>query len=54
MGKRGLSEENLRERKYTWTKGTKYLLDFMFYSGILVTVSLPIGLKYIGKYLEAV
>lgn len=54
MGKRELSEENLRERKYTWTKATKYLLDFMFYSGILVTVSLPIGLKYIGKYLEAV
>lgn len=54
MGKRELSEENLRERKYTWTKGTKYLLDFMFCSGILVTVSLPIGLKYIGKYLEAV
>ncbi len=54
MGKRELSEENLRERKYTWTKGTKYLLDFMFYSGILVTVSLPISLKYIGKYLEAV
>ena len=54
MTKRELSEENLRERKYTLTKGTKYLLDFMFYSGILVTVSLPVSLKYIGKYLEAV
>ena len=54
MTKRELSEENLRERKYTLTKRTKYLLDFMFYSGILVTVSLPVSLKYIGKYLEAV
>ena len=26
----------------------------MFYAGILVTISLPLSLKYIGKYLEAV
>ena len=54
MEKRELSEKELREKKFSLAKGTKYLLDFMFYSGILVTVSLPLSLKYIGKYLEAV
>lgn len=54
MEKRELSEKELRERKFSLAKGTKYLLDFMFYAGILVTVSLPFSLKYIGKYLEAV
>ena len=49
-----MSEKELRERKFSLAKGTKYLLDFMFYAGILVTVSLPLSLKYIGKYLEAV
>lgn len=29
---------------------TKYLLNFMFYSGILVTVSLPYTLKLAGRY----
>lgn len=29
---------------------TKYLLNFMFYSGILVAVSLPYTLKLAGKY----
>ncbi len=47
-------EKGLRERKLSLTKGTKYLLDFMFYSGILVTVSLPFSMKYIGRYLEDV
>ena len=54
MEKRELSEKELREKKFTLAKGTKYLLDIMFYSGILVTVSLPLSLKYIGKYLGAV
>ena len=54
MEKRELSEKELRERKFSLAKGTKYLLDFMFYAGILVTISLPLSLKYIGKYLEAV
>lgn len=54
MEKKELSEKELREKKFSLAKGTKYLLDFMFYSGILVTVSLPLSLKYIGKYLEAV
>ena len=54
MEKRELSEKELREKKLSLAKGTKYLLDFMFYAGILVTISLPPSLKYIGKYPEAV
>ena len=54
MEKKQLSEKELREKKLSLAKGTKYLLDFMFYAGILVTISLPLSLKYIGKYLEAV
>ncbi|MCM1144669.1 MAG: DUF2975 domain-containing protein [Blautia sp.] len=29
---------------------TKYLLDFMFYSGILVTLTLPFSIRIYGKY----
>ncbi len=29
---------------------TKYLLDFMFYAGIVVTATLPISIKFYGKY----
>lgn len=33
------------------TQATKYLLDFMFYGGILVTATLPVTVKVImGKY----
>lgn len=35
-------------------KLTKYILDFMFWTGILVTVTLPFSLKLIGNYLEHV
>ncbi len=38
MEKRELSEKELREKKLSLAKGTKYLLDFMFYAGILVTI----------------
>ena len=54
MEKKQLSEKELREKKLSLAKGTKYLLDFMFYAGILVTISLPLSLKYIGNYLPAV
>lgn len=47
-------KKDLRERKNNLTKWTKLLLDFMFYAGIVVTVSLPLSLKVIGKYLERV
>lgn len=36
------------------TKGTKYFVDFMFYCGILVTVSLPLSVKWIGKHVEGI
>ena len=29
---------------------TKYLLDFMFYSGILVILTLPFSIRFYGKY----
>lgn len=29
---------------------TKYLLDFMFYSGIIVIVTLPLSVKFYGRY----
>lgn len=29
---------------------TKYLLDFMFYSGIVVIATLPLSFRYYGKY----
>lgn len=38
-------------KKETLIKFTKYLLDFMFFGGILVTISLPWSVKLIGTYL---
>lgn len=38
-------------KKETLIKLTKYLLDFMFFGGIVVTVSLPFTIKYLGKFL---
>lgn len=29
---------------------TKYLLDFMYYAGIVVTLTLPFSIKFYGKY----
>lgn len=39
----------MTEKKWTWIKATKYLLDFMFYCGILVTVTLPFTVRWIGE-----
>jgi len=44
--------EELAQKKLALTKWTKYLLDFMFYSGILVTLSLPFSVKWIGQFYE--
>lgn len=33
------------------TKGTKYLLDFMFFCGIVITATLPLSIKWIGRHL---
>ena len=40
-------------KKETIVKITKYLLDFMFFAGILVTLTLPFSVKWLGKYLAA-
>lgn len=32
---------------------TKYLLDLMYYLGILFTVAIPIIFRYVGRYIEA-
>lgn len=32
------------------TRFTKYLLDFMFYSGIVVTATLPFTIRFYGRY----
>lgn len=37
--------------KLPWIKGTKFLLDFMFYAGVLVTISLPWSIRWIGEQL---
>lgn len=41
-------------KKETLIKLTKYLLDFMFFSGIAVTASLPITIKILGSFFETV
>ena len=38
------------KKKLLLTKGVKYLLDVMFYAGILVTASLPFSIKWLGRY----
>ena len=44
-------ERDIAARKQSLTRWTKYLLDFMFYAGILVTASLPFSIKWLGRYL---
>ena len=41
---------DLESRKRRLTVFTKYFLDFMFYAGILVTISLPLSIHWIGRY----
>ena len=45
--------KDLKSKKKNLALGTKYLLDFMFYSGIAVTASLPFSLKWLGKFLPS-
>ncbi len=35
-------------KKETLIKLTKYILDFMFYAGMLVTATLPLSIKWMG------
>lgn len=47
-------EQQIIRKKQLLAKGVKYLLDVMFGIGILVTVSLPFSIKWIGQYYEPV
>ena len=38
-------------KKENLIKGTKYMLDFMFWGGIAVTATLPFSLKFLGEYI---
>ena len=40
------------KKKLYLTKGVKFLLDAMFYMGIVVTATLPFTIKWIGQYYE--
>ena len=42
---------NIERRRTRLTVWTKYFLDFMFYMGILVTISLPFSIHWVGGYL---
>lgn len=46
--------ELLIMKKETLVKLTKYLLDFMYYSGMVLTVSLPFTIKMLGKVIEKI
>jgi len=39
-------------KKLNLAKWTKYLLDFMFYAGIAVTLTLPFSISLLGRYVE--
>lgn len=34
------------------TRFTKLILDFMYFAGIAVTATLPISIKFLGRYIE--
>lgn len=43
--------KDLKEKKMGLTRGTKMLLDVMYYGGMLVTATLPFSLKWAGAYI---
>ncbi len=45
------TKRDIRAKKNHLTMWTKYLLDFMFYAGIAVTVTLPLSIRKIGELL---
>ncbi|MBP3205126.1 MAG: DUF2975 domain-containing protein [Lachnospiraceae bacterium] len=49
-----IEKKEIADKKLWLTRWVKYLLDFMFYGGIVVTASLPFSIKWIGKYYEPV
>lgn len=42
---------DMENGKWRLTVWTKYFLDFMFYMGILVILSLPFSIHWVGRYL---
>ncbi len=38
--------------KDSLTRFTKFILDFMYFAGILVTATLPVSIKFLGNYIE--
>lgn len=49
-----MKEKSITEKKMSLTKWTKLLLDFMFYSGMAVTASLPFSLKVMAEKLPQI
>ena len=39
-------------KKETLIKLTKYFLDFMFWGGIVISATLPLSIRILGKYIE--
>ena len=52
--KRNVEGRDRRMKNEKIVRATKLILDFMFYSGIVVVVTLPWTLKLAGRYYEAV
>lgn len=46
--------KDIKEKRQELTKWTKMLLDSMFYTGAVVTATLPFSIKWIGGYLPNV
>lgn len=46
-----MQEKSVAQKKQNLTRWTKYMLDFMFYGGIVVTASLPFSIKWMIHYL---
>lgn len=46
-----MSKKDSVNTKKPWITGTKYLLDFMFFAGVLVTATLPWSIRFIGEQL---
>lgn len=47
-------KKDLNTQKLDLTRCTKLLLDLMYYGGMVVTITLPFSLNFIGRYLERV
>lgn len=41
---------NARDKKLKFTKCVKYLLDAMFYLGIIITITIPVSIKWLALF----